>query len=106
MSPSRTATIAATPVTAAMIGPERRISQATSAPAVTRNSSSAPVASAGRVRCAPDSICSSAWAWISTPGTEVLSGVARRSKSPVALAPIRICRPATSFGSKLPSAIL
>ena len=47
---------------------------------------------------APASICSSACAWISTPGTEGSSGVALRSRSPVALDPIRMWRPATSLG--------
>src|SRR5207253_567839 len=52
---------------------------------------------------APLTICSIAWAWISTPGTAASSGVARRSRRPGALAPTSTIRPLIWSGSFWPA---
>src|SRR5271163_4548028 len=57
---------------------------------------SAPGAQSGRLRNAPDRICSSNCASASTPGVEGLSGVATTSDSSDALAPTTTILPSRS----------
>ena len=57
----------------------------------------------GRVRCSPLSTLSIISAWMSTPGTAVSSGVARKSWSALAVAPMSTMAPSIGFGSNSPA---
>lgn len=61
--------------------------------ASTNASNSSPRVQSWRSRNCSLMICSSAWAWISTPGTLKPSAVLRMSNRPVAEVPIRMIRP-------------
>ena len=69
------------------------MSTAISVPSTRIKRSSAGVAKSGRCRKPPCRICSMAWAWSETPGTEASSGVALRSSRPAALVPMIRMRP-------------
>ena len=72
-------------------------------PPMTTRMVSSPRMKSGRVRCSPLSTLSIISAWMSTPGTAVSSGVARKSWSALAVAPMSTMAPSSGFGSNSPA---
>ena len=93
-----------TPVTTAPDSGGRRDAAAMpNNPPMTTRIVSRPRMKSGRVRCSPLSTLSIISAWMSTPGTAVSSGVARKSWSALAVAPMSTMAPSIGFGSNSPA---
>ncbi len=93
---------ASAPTSAEPTAPTKGISAASTPPRSHMNIASAPGAQSGRLRKFRATICSSASACTSTPGSTISSGDERKSINAEALAPTSAMRPSISLAPTSP----